>query len=225
MGDGRQALDVRTKHSLEGSGLGLAEFGEFGGNVADRAVVLAKLDADTALLGGGRVPVLGQCTREGLSSIGDRRLPVHGRGQFVGQFLGALPRELGDRVVAARLPQVPQGGGRKISSPVERVRERGASLVGQRVDASRAAPAPGISRRERPRLPLDQEAVGDQGVQMPANRGSRQIELLGDGRCALRTLLEHQARDTVTRPIDAPSGASDFHNISMTYFAGHGTVG
>jgi len=47
MGDRGQPLDVRSEHALEGTGFGLTQLGELGGNVSHRAVVLADLYADT----------------------------------------------------------------------------------------------------------------------------------------------------------------------------------
>ncbi len=44
VGDGRQSLDVGAEHLLERTCLGLAQLGELGGHMGDRAVVLADLD-------------------------------------------------------------------------------------------------------------------------------------------------------------------------------------
>ena len=46
MGDGGQPLDVPAEQPGEDLGLGLAQLGELGGDVGDRAVVLAQLVAD-----------------------------------------------------------------------------------------------------------------------------------------------------------------------------------
>jgi len=52
MRDRGQSLDVRAEHLLERTRVRLAQLGELGGHVRDRAVVLADLDPGGRALGG-----------------------------------------------------------------------------------------------------------------------------------------------------------------------------
>ena len=60
MGDGRQPLNIRAEHPLEGARLGLAQLRELGGDVRNWAVVLAQLHAGAGVLGTGSVSLPGQ---------------------------------------------------------------------------------------------------------------------------------------------------------------------
>src|SRR5207245_4251784 len=103
--------------------------------------------------------------------------------------------------------QVAQCGRRQV---VVGVRERGASLVGDRVHPSRATTT---AVRGGTRLAFGQQPVGNQRVEVPPDRGWGQIELRAQGRGRLRTTLEDQ-------PGNGVSGAvGDFHYTSMTYLA------
>jgi hypothetical protein len=68
VGDRGQSLDVRTEHALESPGLGFAQLGELGGDVRDRAVVLADLHSCPGVLGRGSVSVRAERLGEGLGA-------------------------------------------------------------------------------------------------------------------------------------------------------------
>ena len=60
MGNGRQPLNIRAEHPLEGPRLGLAQLRELGGDVGNWAVMLTQLHAGTGVLGTGSVSLAGQ---------------------------------------------------------------------------------------------------------------------------------------------------------------------
>ena len=71
------------------------------------------------------------------------------------------------------------------------------------------------------RLALDEQAVGDQRVEVAADGGGGEAELLGERRGGLRAALEDEAGDRVAgTAASSPARARrlEFHNISMTYF-------
>ena len=117
--------------------------------------------------------------------------------------------------LAAGLAQVAQRGGGEV---VVGVRERGPAGVGERVDPGRAAPA--ALRRTGRGSRSASSAVGDQRVEVAADRGGREPEPLGERGRALRAALEDQPGDRVAGAVGppAPRRLPRFHNTSMTYF-------
>lgn len=211
VGDGGQPLDVGTQNLREGTGLGLAQFGELGGHVRDRAVMLADLDSLRVAhgLGRGRVAVLGQGLRHRRGAGGDRHAGVDIWLQFRSKPGRTMLGECHDGLLAAGLTQVAQRGVRKI---VVGMRKRGTARVGERIGTGRTAAA---AVRSRSRLAFDEQSIGNQRIEVPADRGGAQAEPLGKLRGVLRAAFKDAARDRIARPL-VPG--SEFHNTSMTYF-------
>jgi len=102
----------------------------------------------------------------------------------------------------------PQRGAREI---VISVREAGTSLVGQGVRACRATAS---ALRDRARFALDEDALGDERVEVAADRSRRDAQRAGERHGRLRAAAQHLTRDRVA----GAALAVDFHNTSMTYF-------
>lgn len=227
VGDGGKSLDVRAEHLLERTSFCLAQLRELGRDMRDRAVVLTDLHArhtDAGLPGGlcRRSVAMGrERPSEGFGAGGERRIGIDALGQPGSEALGAMLGESHHGLLPAGLAQITQRG---VGEVVVGVRERGPAVVGEGVDPSRA-PAP--TMRCRTGIALDQQTVGDQGVEMATDRCRGQAELFGKCRGALWAALEQAARhrvaSAVTRPVAGAIGVHhgtvrDFHNISMTYF-------
>ena len=170
MGDGRQPLNVRAEHPLEGPRLGLAQLRELGGDVRNWAVVLAQLHAGAGVLGTGSVSLPGQRHGQGFDPAfatprtrpdGHRR---RNRGLERARPVGS---EFGNGSLATGFPQIAQG---RRGQVVIGVRERRSPGVGQRVSTG-GPPAPPTATG--PGVALSQKVVCDQGVQMTPDRGRR----------------------------------------------------
>ena len=74
------------------------------------------------------------------------------------------------------------------------------------------------------RLALDEQAVGDEGIEVAADRGRRQAQLVGQCCRVLRPAFEHEPGDGVAGTVGTAAHraavgiALDFHYTSMTYF-------
>jgi hypothetical protein len=212
--DGREALHVHVEQPPEGGGLGVAELRELRGHVAHRAVVLAQLDAEAVLGRGGRVPVVGQRVGERRRSIGDGDVaqPV---GVAVLQLGAAGLGEALDGGGAGHVGEEAQGAGRQVvvgRGPV------GVAGVGEGVQPGRA---PAAAQAVRTRLAGRDGAVGEQRVEVLADRGRRQAQPVGERRRGRRSEREQAGADALARPTDrcrhrAPELAHAFHNASVT---------
>jgi len=216
VGDGRQPLNVRAQHPFEGPGLSLAQLGELGGDVRNRAVVLAQLHAGAGVLSTGSVSLAGQCHGEGCDpAFATRRTcpDRHRRGNRGFERPRSVGSELGNGGLATGLPQIAQGGRGQV---VIGVRESRSSGVGQRISTGRA-PAP--SAGTRPRVTLGQQVVAHQGVQMAPDGGGRQAQGPRQRRCGLWPSLENEASHGIAgaNGTGVRRAGLDFHNISMTY--------
>jgi hypothetical protein len=163
VGDGRQPLNVRAEHALEGSRLGLAQLRELGGDVRNWAVVLTQLHAGAGVLGTGSVSLAGQRHGQGFDpafATPRIRPDGHRRGDRGLERARPMGSEFGNGSLATGFPQIAQG---RRGQVVIGVRERRPPGVGQRVGTGRP-PAP--STATGPGVALGQEVVGYQGVQM-----------------------------------------------------------
>jgi hypothetical protein len=211
--DRRQALDVGAEQLLERARLGLAQFGEFRRHMSDRAVVLAELHTDGGTLDRRSVTVGAERLGQGLGPLGNRRAGVDVDGEQVGKTGGAVLGKGGHCVFAAAFTDVAQ---RRRGEVVVRVREGGATGVGERIDPGRTSPA---ATRCRPGRALGEQPVGDQCVEVAPDRGCRQAQAIGEGGGRLRAALEDAASNGVAGAV-TPRLAHhpDFHNTSMSYF-------
>ena len=170
MGDGRQPLNVRAEHPLEGSRLGLAQLRELRGDVRNWAVVLAQLHAGAGVLGTGSVSLPGQRHGQGFDPAfaTPRTRPDGPRRRDRGlERARPVSGEFGNGSLATGFPQVAQG---RRGQVVIGVRERRSPGVGQRI--STGGP-PASATAAGPRVALGQEVVGYQGVQMAPDGGRR----------------------------------------------------
>jgi hypothetical protein len=218
MGDRGQALNVGTEHPFERASLGRTQFWELGRNVRNRAVVLAELHTSRGSLRGRSVSVRGEGLGQRLGAFGVRGTRVDVGGQRFGQRLGPVLGEGHDGVLSPVLTQIAQRGGGEI---VVGVRERRASLVGDGVRPGRTAAA---TTHDTAWLALDQVAVVDECIEVPADRGGRQAQLVGQCCRALRPALEHEPGNGVASTVGTAAQRAafgvvlDFHYTSMTYF-------
>jgi len=226
VGDGGESLDVRAENLLERAGLRLAEFGELRCDVRDRAVVLADLDALDGARGvdrlrGRSVSVLGERPGESVGTCGERRSGVDGAAQVGGESCRTMLGEVLDGLIATGLAQVAQ---RSVGEVVVGMRELRPTCVGECIGTSRSAPA---AVGGRARFALDEQAVRDEGVEVPADRRGREPQPIGELGGGQRAILEdrpgHQVAGAVSRPITGAKSACrgaglDFHNTIMTYF-------
>jgi hypothetical protein len=91
------------------------------------------------------------------------------------------------------------------------MREPGTPFVGKGVGTCWAA-TPAV--RYRAGIALDEDAIGDEGVEVAPDRGRRDPERLSECGGRLRTAAQHLTRDRVA----GTALAVEFHNTSMTYF-------
>ena len=223
MGDSRQPLHVRAEQPAERFCLGLAQLRKVGGNVGDRAMVLAHLHASTGLLGGSGVAV-------GTERGGQRGRAVLGRD--IGEH-GAIPsfdrgepamRELGESRVTTGIAQVAERCDGKI---VVRVRESLTSVVRQSEQLGRP-PAPARLATNLALGRLANVPGCDQRIEMTADGGGGEPEPRAQRDRALGPVLIERPGDpiagarVVTRALveGCRGGGSraGFHNDNVTYF-------
>ncbi len=204
VGDGGEPLDVASEQAGEDLGLGLAQLRELGGDVGDRAVVLAQLVADRRAAHRGGVAVLAQRLGEHLGassgSAASSTVAV-----AVLELGGAAAGELGDGFGAARLAQEAQRAGGQVVVGLD---ERVAAGVGEHEDLGRAAAAAGAVDA---RLARFEGALGDQVVEVAANGGRGEVEPFGQGGGGGGAVLEDRgghplARGGVVDRASRPSG-------------------
>ncbi len=169
--DGGQALDVGADEPADHGGLGLTELRELRGDVRDRAVVLAQLDASGQTRGRRSVALAGQRSGQGLGT-GE---PV---GPGGGDGLRAALLQPGQLVLG-------EGGHRLSTTAASQVTQSGNGEVV--VGMWETVPA-GAGEGELPRRPTAAAAgpvrsgmAGDpplsfEGVQVPAYGGRRDAE-------------------------------------------------
>ncbi|MCW2527605.1 MAG: 1-acyl-sn-glycerol-3-phosphate acyltransferase [Pseudonocardiales bacterium] len=123
-------------------------------------------------------------------------------------------RECDHGIFTAGGPQITQGSGGEV---VVSVGERRPTLIGEGVRAGWSAPTPSDSGSGST---LDQQTIGNESVEVPADRRGRDVDPLGESRRRQRTGLQNQAGDEVARTtfVAHVTGSSEFHNTSMTYF-------
>lgn len=184
------------------------------GHVRDRAVVLTELFALLRLGGATRrssVPVGAQRLRQRVGAVRRVRL-VHGGAVLL--RLGGDPGagESGDRVGSGRLRDPAQRvDGEGVVGLVEGV----ASAVGESEDLGGPAPGPGAVDALFARF---DDAVGAEGVEVPADGGLGEPEPLREGGDRRGAVVQDGARDTVAggpltgREFLLRSLASLFHN-------------
>lgn len=194
--EGGQTLDVDAEESTEGVGLGLAQLRELRSDVLDRAVTLAQLDTDTAVLadrpGAGSVALDLQGLDEGSCAItqivtGGRHAGAHpllepadalvGEGTHgiitgvTAQEAHGLGRELvvvGAEVLVAAVPDDPLAGG----SPTAAL-----ALVGRTAG---------------------HRAVVGELVEVTAHARGREAEVTGDGGSGDGPVLADHREDAIT---------------------------
>jgi hypothetical protein len=217
VGDRGQSLDVRAEDAFERARLGLAQLRELGGNVRDRAVMLAQLHTGRGALGTSSVAMGSECPGKCLGTLRARRGAGDISRQAFSQGLGPVLGERDHGVFATLGAQVPQCGRGEI---IVGVREGRAALVSDGVGTSR----PTAAADDGPaRLALDEQAVIDERVEVPANRRRGQPELLGQRRRMLGPAFEDQPGHRVAGTVGTATGTAfgrtlEFHYTSMTYF-------
>jgi hypothetical protein len=206
VGDRGEALDVATEDVSDELGLGLAQLGELVGDVGDGAVLLAQLFADRALTDRGSVTAAGQRLGQRL-----RRCELGLRGRdvvVVALELGdASAGERQDGVVPAGLGQEAEGAEREI---VVLLVEAVATGLGEGEDLRRAASA--AVAVDAGLTGLD-GTLGDHLVEVPADRGGRQLQPIGERGCGARTELEDRPGHPLT---GGGVDLSDFHNTIVS---------
>jgi hypothetical protein len=212
--DGREPLYVGAEEFGECRRLDLAQLGELRRDVRDRAVVLAELLPCPDPPRRRSVTLPGEGVGEGLRAVGHRRhaeqlwpVPVH-------HARHAALRELADRGLPRGLRDEPDGRDGQV---VVGVAEPGAPGLGQQPQLGGPAPAPLATSR---RVAHARLTVGDQGVEVPADRGRADLEGLRDRGRGDRSPLEQQPRHTM--PGAALGQLLVFHNTSVSYFRGGG---
>ena len=203
VGDGGEALDVDVEQAPEGGRLGVAQLRELRGDVLDRAVVLAQLDAGAVRGDRGGVPVVGQ-------RLGERGGAVLGAVEAVAVAVLELgdPR-LGERldrgVAAGGLQEAQRAGGEVVVG----ARAGGVAGVGEGVAAGGAAAA----AQHRPAVLAGRDgAVGDEGVEVAADAGRAHLEPLGEHRGRGRAERQQQRQQSLPGPLGVRHG---FHNASV----------
>ena len=212
-GDGREPLHVTADQPADRLCFNLAEHREFLGDVLDRAVVLADLDAERGVVHGRGVAVVGERLGERSGALVERqRRDPLGVPRLPGSHPAAC--EVLDRGVAGGLAEVAQGVDGDLV-----VRRRAGCVTG-------VGELKRLAGRPRPRRPVlallagDDDAVGERGVEMAADAGGRQAEPLGELGDRRRAVLEQRADDSIagtavgTRPAPRSiAGARGFHNV------------
>ncbi len=196
-GDGGQTLHVRADQAGDDLGLGLAQLGKLGGDLRHRAVVLAQLPAggDRRRVGSvtlrrsapARVPRPAPSGRRWPRWIAPRQRSSR-RGHLLGRErrrprrhrrCGAIQRSA--EVASCRSVWVPHAA---------------AAGLGQREHLRRPPPA---ALAEHVLLPADHVTVGEQHVQVLADRGRAQPEASPSSRSRGRHRLQQQSLDPRSR--------------------------
>ena len=174
-GEGREALDVHPEQAGEGVGLGLAEGRELGGDVLDGAVPLAQLDAGEPAGADGS----GRGGEAVLAQRLDERLGARGGVVAGGGEAGGIPLLEGADAAAGEVADGSRTGVRlEVAQHLDGERvvvglERAVPGVGHDVGAggttTAAAAAGGLVRHDG--------ALLDEGVEVAADRGRRQVEV------------------------------------------------
>lgn len=191
VGDGGKSLDVAAEQPGEDLCLGLAQLGEFLGNMSDRAVVLAHLGA------------AGGVARRGREAIGRERLGEHAGAllRFGGfdegavtlfELAHAMTSECHDRLVSTGALQVAEGIG---SEPVVGLLEVIAAGVGDDEDLCWTATTP---RAADALLAGFEDTVCKKLIKVATHRGGREPEPLGKVDRRGRPLLENRVGDAFT---------------------------
>jgi hypothetical protein len=211
--DRSEPLHRRAEQPAERLGFRLAQLGELGRHVRNRAVVLAQLLAGFSLVSyrgrrarGRGVAVGGQRLGQRLDPAG-QVTPAHRR-RVPALQVGHLPAgELGDRLRARRLGQETQRTGGQV---IVGVLEGAAARVGDDEHLGRPSAAPVPVGPGRPGL---DQALGQQVIQMTPDGGRREPEPAAERGGGGRPELQDQPRDL------PPGGGSSrpcsdvFHNI------------
>ena len=198
LGQGGQALDVDAEETPEGIGLGLAEFRELGGDVADRAMPLAQLDTDIGVVA---------------HRPGTRRetLRAEGLDEGVGAGQGVIPGRLdqtGDPVLQCSDPLVGEGThGLLAPGAVQEAHRLGGEfvVVGHEMIVTRLVDDP-LTRRAAAtslagvRRPTRHGALLGELVEVPAYAGGSQAEMTGERRGRDRPALADHRQDPVPGP-------------------------
>lgn len=163
-GDRRQPLYVRSEQVGERRGLGLTQLWELGGDMRDRAVMLAQLRARSHIAGRGGVTLLGQRESQRFRPLRRLRSGGHRLAVRIDHRGHPAPGERADRLLTTALREEPECGDGEV---VVGVPEPGPSRIGEQELFRRPATTPMTAPRRVPRARL---AVGDEGVEMPANR-------------------------------------------------------
>lgn len=197
LGQGGQALDVDAEESAEGIGLGLAQLRELRSDVLDRAVPLAELDTDGAVLvdrtGAGSVALDAQGVDEGPHT----GLRINSGSRDV----GAHPTlECGDALVGEGAHGIPA---RLLAQETHRL-GRELVVVGAEVLVTAVADDPLTGGSTPAALALVGGTAGDRAlvrelVEVATHSGSRQSEVGGDVGRADRTPLADHREDSVAR--------------------------
>lgn len=198
---GGEPLHMDAEQSTERLGLGLAQLGELGSNVLNRAVTLAELGAGGDAVqferaGAGSVAVAGQRLGQGLGpalrveagSLDRRPVPLF-------QVADPLAGEPADGGVAGELGQEPQRRGGQM---VVLAAHLGVAGVGGDEVPGGTPPAP--PARHGALADLDPTSL-EQRVEMTADRGLGQPQGLGQPRGADRTLGKHLTTEPVPGPV------------------------
>ena len=195
-----------AEESLERVGLGIAQLGELGRDMAHRAVVLAELRPALGVVRNGGISVVGEAIGERVESIEWR----HGiQGGLVARhhLVGALLRESAQGIVAPMRAEISQGADREVVvCDIEYV----TAIVGEG-EHPRGAPAAARRRgTEGAALSPRDQALGDERVQVPPHHGgaaAQRARKLGGSR---RSALEERACHPLsTRP-------REFHTHSVS---------
>jgi hypothetical protein len=227
VGDGGEPLDVGAEQPDEHLGLRLAQLGEICGDMSNRAVVLADLDAWTGLLCGRGVAISRERRRQfGRTSISWHLCQRRGVANF--ETVQALPRERAHRGVAAGVAQIAEGLDRDV---VVGVPKQGVTVVGQSEQLRWAATTPELTVNLALRN-LAYPPRRDQRVEVAADGCGREAEARTQGTRALGTaIMQGPCNPVAGAGVIAASGSTGqygrrrigdhrgFHNTNVTYLA------
>lgn len=229
---------MSTQQVGESLCLGFAQLRELGGDVGDRAMVLAELFTDTDLTGRRSVTLPGQRRSEGLGASGGVRVLGDRVLMRADQRGDPSLREGLHRVFPGVIGEEADGRGSEV---VVGVPEPGPAGFGQQEVLGGTATSAGAAAGRVPGFGL---AVGEQRVEVTADGGGADAQLLGHHDGGHRTLFQQQAGHFVPGPalgadlrgdrLDLGAGHVAtglvprprlFHNTSVTYFRGDGKEG